>query len=300
MTIAMCYMSPEGVVLGADSTSSHFSPGFHHYDYNQKLFELGERSTLAMLTWGLGGLGSTSHRTLFSNLSDELTANPPSSVMDAAATWTDQFWVEHQSYSSTPEAIQLLARCKALDAKTAFVKGTSNPPPTARTEAEEREYQTIIGLFFVGFCIAGRAPGNRLLEAVSVLFHPLRGKPVPIAQPMNSFSFWGAPNMIKRLVWGYDEELEASILSSNKWAGSASELRALLDQQRLQHGPLPIREAIDFVHSCIYSTIKGIKFSNREQICGGPIEIGVVTSDRPFRWVMHKDMDAAITQGERL
>ena len=62
---------------------------------------------------------------------------------------------------------------------------------------------------------------------------------------------------------------------------------------------LPIREAIDFVHACIYSTIKAMKFSNFSQICGGPIEIAVITSDRRFRWVLHKDWDAAVLEGVR-
>jgi hypothetical protein len=61
---------------------------------------------------------------------------------------------------------------------------------------------------------------------------------------------------------------------------------------------LPIRDAIDFVHSSIYSTIKALKFSQFPQVCGGPIEIAVITSDRPFRWVRHKRFDAAITEQE--
>ena len=54
---------------------------------------------------------------------------------------------------------------------------------------------------------------------------------------------------------------------------------------------------IDFVHACIASTIKAMKFSNLAQICGGPIEIAVITTDRRFRWVRHKEWDAAISEG---
>jgi hypothetical protein len=70
-------------------------------------------------------------------------------------------------------------------------------------------------------------------------------------------------------------------------------------QQRLSHAILPIRDAIDFVYTCIYSTIKALKFSSLQQICGGPIEIAIITTDRPFRWVRHKAFDAAISEGER-
>ena len=42
---------------------------------------------------------------------------------------------------------------------------------------------------------------------------------------------------------------------------------------------------------------KAMKFSDLPQICGGPIEIAVITSDRRFRWVKHKTWDAAIMEG---
>lgn len=43
MTIAACYVSNEGVVFGADSTSSFMtSEGLRHYNNEQKLFEIGE------------------------------------------------------------------------------------------------------------------------------------------------------------------------------------------------------------------------------------------------------------------
>ena len=60
-------------------------------------------------------------------------------------------------------------------------------------------------------------------------------------------------------------------------------------------GVLPIREAIDWVHASIYTTIKGIKFSRFDPVCGGPIEVAVITTDRRFRWVRHKGLDAAMS-----
>jgi hypothetical protein len=60
---------------------------------------------------------------------------------------------------------------------------------------------------------------------------------------------------------------------------------------------LPIREAIDWVYASIYPSIKTMKFSHLAPVCGGPVEIAVITTDRPFRWVRHKKLDAAILQG---
>src|SRR5712671_5580285 len=67
---------------------------------------------------------------------------------------------------------------------------------------------------------------------------------------------------------------------------------ASTDEYTLQHpGTVPIRDAIDFTYTCILSTIKAMKFSNLPQVCGGPIEIAVITNDRNFRWVRHKSLD---------
>lgn len=60
VTIAACYLSSEGVVLGADSTSTMFVRGHgnqvdseHHYNFAQKIFEFGEDSTAGIVMWGL-------------------------------------------------------------------------------------------------------------------------------------------------------------------------------------------------------------------------------------------------------
>ena len=73
MTIAACYVSPEGVVFGADSTSSINVGGDEHYfNHAQKIFEIGERADLAVVTWGLGNLRSLSYRTIFAVLGDSI------------------------------------------------------------------------------------------------------------------------------------------------------------------------------------------------------------------------------------
>jgi hypothetical protein len=103
--------------------------------------------------------------------------------------------------------------------------------------------------------------------------------------------------MIQRLMFGCDDMLKNALLQSGKWNGTPANLDALLAQHNLATPHLPIRDAIDFTHACIASTIKAMKFSSLAQICGGPIEIAVITTDRPFRWVRHKKWDAAITEG---
>ena len=295
MTIAACYVSPEGIVLGADSTSSSaISPspgltGYHYFNFNQKVFEIGDGSTLGILTWGLGAVSVKSYRTLIALFSDALKKKAPPSVSDVADQWTDVIWGE---YSSNLQAE--IAQCKSLEAKQPHGKADPNNQSPERTEDEEKAFQSLKRNLVVGFCVAGYLVSDRLPSAFEIIFDPLTDKPAPSEIPLNQFRWWGAPNPIKRLIYGADDDLKASIISSGKWTGTPQELDAIVGQHLWAHPVLPIRDAVDFVHSCVYSTIKAMKFSNLFQICGGPIEIAVIRTDRPFHWVRHKEWDSAI------
>lgn len=290
MTIAGFYLTPEGVVLGADSTSSApTESGMHYLDFNQKIFEIGESSTLGVMTWGLGALGGKSYRTLAAELADSFGQKRAASVEDVAKRWIALIWPLYQAFP-------LHQRYQLLKAKPA-----PNPAdPTARTDKEEVEFSALRNGLVVGFCIAGYVKPDRTPKACSMLFEPdkLAAPPVPTVSAKEGHSWWGVPNMVARLVFGSDPNLRAAIINSKKWSGTEAELDAVLSTQRLAHASLPMRDAVDFVYSCIYSTIKAMKFSSFAQVCGGPIEVAVITTDRKFRWVRHKPWDAAIIDGE--
>jgi hypothetical protein len=289
VTIAACYVTPEGVVLGADSTASAMlTGGFHYFNYNQKVFEIGDpdTGTLGIATWGLGGLGAQSHRTVVAMFDDDLKSKKPKDMTEVANRWTDMVWAHYQP---------LLTKCQALNAKPPFDKSAATPNPAARTEIEEKEFEQLKHGLVLGFFIGGYLLPARIPAAFSVAFDPLAAKPAPVQ--FASWNFAGAPNMIGRLINGYDGAIRNDIVNSGKWGGTPAELDQILSQHQLATPYLPIREAIDFVHACIASTIKAMKFSNLAQICGGPIEIAVITTDRRFRWVRHKEWDAAIAEG---
>ena len=67
--------------------------------------------------------------------------------------------------------------------------------------------------------------------------------------------------MMIRLVKGFDSNLLLATLASGNWTGTPAYLHAGLAKVELLHPILPIRDAVDFVHSCIHSTIKALKFS---------------------------------------
>lgn len=82
MTIAAAYLTSEGVVLGADSTTSVIQSTadgdksvVQLLNHAQKVFEVGPpgEGRIGVCTWGAGSFGNTSHRTLVVRLADEVT-----------------------------------------------------------------------------------------------------------------------------------------------------------------------------------------------------------------------------------
>lgn len=292
MTIAGFYLCPEGIVLGADSTASVITKdGLHFFNFTQKVFEVGEDSTLGLLCWGLGSLGTVSYRTLIADLADSLSTDRPTSVLDAAQRWTEIFWSEYSK-------CLVVQRCRELNSKVPFDPNGASPPPKARTKDEEDEFRNLKRSAFAGFCIGGYILPGRVVQAAQMTFDPLGNEPKPQLLDVETQGWYGVPNIINRLMFGADDNLLQAIMTSGKWTGTQDELVSLIRTQRFVHGPLPIRDAIDYVYSCIHSTIKALKFSTLSPVCGGPIEIAVITTDRRFRWVRHKPWDAAIIDGE--
>lgn len=204
--------------------------------------------------------------------------------------WIDHFWAAY-----TTEQAASIARVKALDAMPPHDPGGA--AVGCRSKDEEDEYaQLTVGLP-VGFCIGGYVLPSRDPSAYVVVFEPLKPKPAAVAVVMDGYGFWGAPNMVSRLLHGADVRLRDDILNGGHWSGSPADLDTILGRFVIGGLRLPIRDAIDFVYSYIFSTIKAFKFSSMAQICGGPVELAVVRTDRLFQWVRHKPWHAALEEG---
>lgn len=286
MTIAASYLSTEGVVFGADSTSTMFVPGptpnhlgsDHHYNFAQKIFQIGESGSLGITMWGLGSLPTKSYRTLIAELDDELSRNPPTTMQDVADRWTQTFWIE---YSNQYQWV--------LDRVSDLVQNPS------RTADEENELTFLVQMFSGGFSLGGYWLPDRTPQAYEVTFSPEASGPTLVPQTLGTSKFWGCPNLIHRLIFGVEFQVLENIMHSGKWTGSEQDLIDIVQPYMLgQPADLPIREAIDWVHASISATIKTMKFSHMAPVCGGPVEIAVITTDRPFRWVKHKPLHAAL------
>ena len=294
MTIAACYINPEGIVLGTDSTASiYFDPhGFHYLNHNQKLFEIRTESTFGIVTWGQASLGQVSHRTQIAILADSLKDKRPNNVGDVAERFGTQIGPVYLSAFQAD-----LCLFKTLAAKTPFDEKNPNQP-NQRMKDEEKKFNNLRVGLSLGFCIGGFVTADRTPEAYTVVFDPSNAGKASVNKISNTASFWGAPSIFARLIKGFDPSLIESIKTSGHWNGTEQDLIDQLTKVEFNHPILPIREAIDYIHVCIYSTIKAMKFSVMSQICGGPVEIATITTDRQFRWVRHKEWDSAIIDGD--
>jgi len=285
MSFAACYLSPEGVIFGADSaaTQTTLTGTDRHYNSAQKIFRIGDSaSTFGVVGWGMGSLGELSHRTFIARFADELKVAPATTVREVAARFADQFWNEYSTRFSAD-----LLRAQLLE---------SIPN---RSQIEENEWRKLQSDRSGGFFLGGYIPIDRTPAAFEILYDPcLLATPIPRHLPFGRPEFQGWTNVARRTILGIDPILLTEIAASPFWTGTAQEMYNLVEKAVLApRAILPIGDAIDWIHSLVDVTIKTMKFSQLESICAGPIELAVVTTDGLFQWVRHKPLGLAIEQG---
>lgn len=270
MTIAAAYLTTEGVVLGADSTSTVTDPEgnpIQLLNHAQKVFEIGADSRSAMCMYGAGDVCGTSHRTIAAILGDKIAATPDMNTEGIAN-----------------ELAQLVGKTIADSGRPfggvlGYFLGGCDP------------VAHVPKLFSVEFKV--KAPGQLEANVTERSLGPI---------------FGGAFNYFSRVFHGIDpnlqRELAIELVKELPDVDSAKVRKAFegsISSTLPKYGAsgwtdLPIREAIDFVHTYLHITIKVEKFRAQTQACGGPIEIAFVTSDRKLRWSRHKQFDSAIVE----
>ncbi len=271
MTIAAAYLTSEGVVLGADSatTVSVQPPGGpaavdQVLTHAQKVFEVGEKdkSRFGLCTWGSGSVAGISHRTIAARLADKIT---------------------HET--------TVKAACEELRKLVAEAAG----------EGPGRHGD--IGYFLGGWNLVNHTPECYQLRV------PAEGEMTTRSLDMGQAVFSGAPQFFTRVFRGYDPALPGRLADALKkdlgsvpdgfdelFKGAFDEASEPLVAAGLSD--LPIREAIDYVHTYLHITVKAYKFMFGVPVCGGPVEVAFISTDRHFRWVCHKAFDSAITEEE--
>lgn len=146
----------------------------------------------------MGARREKSYRTVIAELADDLKRNPASNLFEVANRWCDRFWKEY----STGTFGQVIQVCQTLDAKEPYNASVKTSHPNARTKEEEELFQALRFGLVAGSCIGGYWLPDRAPKAYWMTFDPLLGKPRPQAILMSTYAFWGAPNPIRRLIFG--------------------------------------------------------------------------------------------------
>ena len=126
-----------------------------------------------------------------------------------------------------------------------------------------------------------------------------------VAKKLQAYAYKYFPQ-VNFFVCGYDEdepfvyivnkELKrvnienAKIRYASSWSGEQEAITKLLNSQPptpINHGMMPLKDAIDFAEFLIDVTIKLQRFESRVKTCGGDIDILVLTKDDAF-WRQHK------------
>lgn len=270
MTIAAAYLVSDGVVLGADSSTtvqvstSQGTGVVQLLTHSQKVFEVGQNSRLGLCTWGAGSIGENSHRSIAAILADKL--NSEFTIQDAA--------------KELVSIVEPLVKEAAID--------------------------------FVGYYLGGWNPGSHKPACFRIEVRKDGVKIEPLIEPLSLglCSFSGNPIFFARVFKGYDMRLKDNLKNELKQA-LASDIKDNFDdifENAFQKAAtplttagfkdLPLREAIDFLYSYLHITVKAEKFKFGPPSCGGPIEVGFISTDRSFRWVRHKPFSSAIIEQE--
>ncbi len=262
MTIAAAYLVSDGVVFGADSSSTvevNTPQGkgvAQLLNHAQKIFEIGDNSRLGICTYGSASLGNISHRTAVARLADKINKD----------TTVDQ-------------------------ASDLFIK-------IIREEVGQQAAFPLIGYFFGGWNPNTHKPECFQIEFSQGTLEkkPLQQGACVFAGDPIFFSrvFWGFdPRLREELKQSYSNQFQKSPEEFDAIFNPIAQKYITAGFQ-----DLPIREAIDFINSYLHITIKAQKFRFGPPSCGGSIEIGFITTDRNFRWARHKTFYSAITGQE--
>jgi len=258
MTIVIALQASEGLVLGSDSAVSLKHPEggiLNIFEYAEKLSPIKDYP-IGTLTWGIGSIGDRPIKSLVSEFSDGL----------------ESFLRVTTSYATPKYTVREIA-----ERLHTFMKGKY-------AQAGE---QSVLGMYIGGYSEGSFFPEGYEFEIprseeVTRLFPDRDGKP--------NFGFvWrGTPGPITRLIKGYD------IRTPKIFKGDApltEEEKKALDglSYSIPIGSMPLQDGIDLVKFLVSTAIGISRFGIGAPVCGGEIDIAVVTRDG-FRWVKKKEL----------
>lgn len=261
MTIIVCALTPNGIVLAADSRQVVASAsGQWHIDsdYAQKIFRLNPHLGVAILGQGTfytdRELSPQSFcaiiRAAARDLPQGCTVKTAAAILQAHA---GEALRTHQSISNTEHA------------RLAFYVGGYSSP-----EAEWGELYRCD--------IPGNVQLERTTEDVGLVWS-------------------GQREIIDRLILGYDPRLYQLLPDNSALEEAFGQYRPKL-QMHINFQTMPLQDAVDLTVLLVRSTIEFQKLSDgivgvpgQFPTCGGAIDVAVIKPVDGFRWLRHKRLE---------
>ena len=260
MTICVAVKVAEGLVLAADSiTTLEGSIGqktgiIQQFDFANKIAHVKDYP-IGVLSWGLGSISDRSIQSLIM----EWEYNYPSRS-------------ENETFTVYKVAQNLLTFLKKRY-NTAYPKKLDNP---------------LLGLFVGGYSALKFFAEEFLYEFPSSKRLERRRSDKPDGRPWFGADWFGQTDALTRLVKGYDYAAINELVNRgadpaivNKWLeDNVGELPLIFDG-------MPIQDAVDFANYAVQVSIGRFRFGAGPPLCGGDIDIAVVTPDS-FEWAQRK------------
>jgi hypothetical protein len=263
MTIALALKTIEGVVVGADSTTTfqdQTGAVIQLFNSAQKVFEIGPSTPTfvggyhfsgCVATYGGAQCGSASWRSVVNDFYREVVSPNP-------------------QRTDLPQAFLKYVQNLWSQLATGTIPAGTPIPST-------------------GFILSYVAASQGEVRSGTIQLD------TGTATDMVLGDFWagGGADSVCRILSGYDPGLKNRLLAAGVDAAQFDAC-ALPSIVKLPFPNMPLRDAIDLVHFLIYATIKLHRYNGATPGIGGPIEIAAITADRGFRWIMHKPLSESI------
>jgi len=268
MTVVVCLKVYEGMVVGADSTTTAFriddkgqAVVVNTYDNANKIINLHKDLPLGLATWGVGGIGTASIPSLAKDLRYRFMLEPSDAIeprdygVEEVAKRTRRFFFDEKFKAAYP----------------------SSPPS---------------GLWgFVVFGVSANAD-----HAEAWMFEIRDGKATEpscvLAQNAVGALCYGQPEAVFRLLRGVDVDgmfdfLKSKGMSDEDARGWIVEMLQRFSKPMIDSA-MPLQDAIDLVRFLVDLTCRCSRFWLGPQTVGGPIDIATVTKHEHFKWVQRK------------
>jgi len=263
MSIVVCIKTGEGLVLAADSVVAIEVVGpagpqviLNTYEYARKLSHIGNLP-IGALTWGNGLIGK---RNIESLLSEFENAVLPELIKE-------------------PYKLEDIVSTIFNFMKERYEKAYGSVQPGQGP---------VIGMLIAGYSSGGFFPEEYRL-ILPTHNAPERIRPDEGGNPVYGASWHGQIDAIQRLYKGYDHLLGRILIEKGVDKKIIEELQK--DLVKLEwpiiYDGMPLQDAIDLAEYLIRVVIGRFRFLPGPPICGGDIDIAVITY-KEFTWVRRK------------